>query len=280
MSRSPPSAPTEWLSACYDRRTGSVRLIGEPRLPNRCPRGTKHFTFSVEGPQGLPGSTGPTGPAGSAGAVGPQGVAGASGSAGANGHTILSGAGAPAAGVGVNGDFYIDTIAWVLYGPKAAGAWPGSGTSLVGPPGPGEDPVYIQVSDASTQAIAVANTFQNVTWSTTGVADGFVHVPGTAQILAPRPGVYRISVSIPLARTGLLGATATATACLAVNAVTGVCGSAAFATNDLPKAVPLTTIVSLASGDVITLRVRSTSTLIQVSGGADSTIVMTIASVD
>jgi len=180
----------------------------------------------------------------------------------------------------MNGDFYINTTAWVLYGPKASGAWPGSGTSLVGPAGPGEDPVYIQVSDATTQAIAVAGTFQDVTWSTTGDAEGFVHVPGTAQILVPRSGAYRITVSIPMKKVGLPLLTATATACLVVNGVSGVCQSAGFDTSDLPQGVPLTTITSLASGDVIRLRVKATSTSVQVSGGVDSTIVMTIASVD
>jgi len=37
--------------------------------------------------------------------------------------------------MGNDADFYIDTTTWVLYGPKAGGAWPGSGTSLVGPTG-------------------------------------------------------------------------------------------------------------------------------------------------
>jgi len=339
------------VSACYNRRTGAVRLIREPRLPRRCPSGTRRFTFNVQGPEGSPGPTGPTGPAGPAGVPGPQGIAGtpgipgddghtilhgagappdslgadgdfylddvafylygpktqgawpavgtsligadgadgtdgadgadgADGTDGTDGNTILSGAGAPGAGVGVNGDFYLDTTAWVLYGPKASGAWPGSGTSLVGPAGPGEDPVYIQVSDTTTQSIAVAGTFQDVTWSTTGVTEGFVHVPGTAQILVPRSGVYRITVSIPMKMTGLLPPTATATACLVVNGVSGVCQSAGFNASDLPGAVPLTSITSLVSGDVIRLRVKATSTSVQVSGGVDSTLVLTIASVD
>jgi hypothetical protein len=178
----------------------------------------------------------------------------------------------------VNGDFYLDRTAWVLYGPKASGAWPGSGTSLVGPAGPGEDPVYIQVSDTTTQAIAVAGTFQDVTWSTTGVTEGFVHVPGTAQIPVPRSGVYQITASIPVKMTGLVSSTATA--CLVVNGVSGVCQSAGFNVSDPPEAVPLTAITSLASGDTIRLRVKGTSTSVQVSGGVDSTIVMTIASVD
>jgi hypothetical protein len=48
---------------------------------------------------------------------------------------VLYGTGAPSSGVGNNGDFYIDTAASRIYGPKASGAWP-SGTSLVGPLGP------------------------------------------------------------------------------------------------------------------------------------------------
>lgn len=48
--------------------------------------------------------------------------------------TILNGSGPPTAGLGLDGDFYIDTAATALYGPKAAGAW-GSPTILIGSPG-------------------------------------------------------------------------------------------------------------------------------------------------
>ena len=47
----------------------------------------------------------------------------------------LHGAGAPDNALGVDGEFYIDDVAWEIYGPKAAGAWP-AGVSLVGPAGP------------------------------------------------------------------------------------------------------------------------------------------------
>lgn len=50
------------------------------------------------------------------------------------GTSLLYGSGAPSSGTGVDGNFYLDQTAHVLYGPKAAGAWP-SGTSLVGPAG-------------------------------------------------------------------------------------------------------------------------------------------------
>lgn len=82
----------------------------------------------VQGPLGDPGATGAQGPQGDAGATG------ATGAAGADGNTIHSGSGAPSSGLGVDGDFYIDTAASTIYGPKTAGAW-GSSTSIIGPTG-------------------------------------------------------------------------------------------------------------------------------------------------
>ncbi|MBF6596587.1 MAG: collagen-like protein [Thermaceae bacterium] len=69
---------------------------------------------------------------GTAGTVGPQGP---KGDPGTNGNTVLSGSGAPTASLGANGDFYLDSAASVLYGPKANNVWPASGTSLKGPQG-------------------------------------------------------------------------------------------------------------------------------------------------
>jgi hypothetical protein len=58
--------------------------------------------------------------------LGTNGANGANGANGTNGNTVLNGAGAPAGGTGVNGDFYINTtpVPWLIYGPKAGGAWP------------------------------------------------------------------------------------------------------------------------------------------------------------
>ena len=74
---------------------------------------------------------GQQGPAGAAGATG---ATGATGPAGADGKTVLNGTSAPSSGTGVNGDFFINTTASIIYGPKAGGAWP-AGVSLVGPAG-------------------------------------------------------------------------------------------------------------------------------------------------
>lgn len=64
--------------------------------------------------------------------IGPTGPTGTTGTAG---HTVLNGSGAPSGGLGVDGDFYLNTANSSLYGPKASGSW-GSGTSLIGATGP------------------------------------------------------------------------------------------------------------------------------------------------
>ena len=51
-----------------------------------------------------------------------------------SGNVVLNGAGVPSAGTGANGDFYINTSNYDIYGPKTSGSW-GSATSLVGPTG-------------------------------------------------------------------------------------------------------------------------------------------------
>ncbi|MEM9482106.1 MAG: hypothetical protein AAGA83_00285 [Cyanobacteria bacterium P01_F01_bin.116] len=53
---------------------------------------------------------------------------------GGAGNTLRNGSGVPAAELGNDGDFYIDTAANEIYGPKALGTW-GSGESIVGPQG-------------------------------------------------------------------------------------------------------------------------------------------------
>jgi hypothetical protein len=99
---------------------------------NRGPRGARGATGArgAQGPRGAQGAQGPTGP---------KGVTGTNGTDGTNGNTVLSGSGAPASSLGSNGDFYIDTDFYDLYGPKTSGGW-GSPTSLKGPKGDAGSP--------------------------------------------------------------------------------------------------------------------------------------------
>ena len=87
------------------------------------------------GATGTAGAAGPAGPVGPAGAVGARGQPGTPGAPGANGNTVLNGTGPPSNSLGNDGDFYIDTAADVLYGPKSGGSWPSTGTNLVGQQG-------------------------------------------------------------------------------------------------------------------------------------------------
>jgi hypothetical protein len=66
-----------------------------------------------------------TGPAGAPGDPGAQTADGD------NGNTILNGITPPSNDIGVNGDFYLNTNTYFIYGPKAAGVW-GTATSIVG----------------------------------------------------------------------------------------------------------------------------------------------------
>ncbi len=54
------------------------------------------------------------------------------------GAILLTGTTAPSAGLGNDGDVYLDTQADAIYGPKTGGSW-GSGTSMVGAEGPEGD---------------------------------------------------------------------------------------------------------------------------------------------
>ena len=88
---------------------------------------------------------------------GVPGPPGAQGAAGTDGRTILSGVVPPVPGLGADGDFYIDTAASMLYGPKAAGAWP-AGVDLEGAPGaPGADATIATVKDEGVALAARAN---------------------------------------------------------------------------------------------------------------------------
>ncbi|MCX6880863.1 MAG: hypothetical protein NTW21_44745 [Verrucomicrobia bacterium] len=125
------------------------------------------------------------GPAGATGATGPQGVAGATGAqgtAGTNGSTIWNGGGAPSSGMGANGDFYIDTTAKTIYGPKTSGAW-GSAASLVGPTGAtGPQGVAGATGPAGSQGSKGLNWLGTWNSSTAYVANDAVQYNGSAWV--------------------------------------------------------------------------------------------------
>ncbi|MES2807025.1 MAG: hypothetical protein V4619_00270, partial [Bacteroidota bacterium] len=91
------------------------------------------------------------------GPQGPRGLAGTNGTNGTNGFSVLSGSVNPSnTSTGVNGDFYINTSNYTLFGPKTAGVW-GDGVSLI-PPG-------IDAGGTTGQVLAKAsNTDYDTEW--------------------------------------------------------------------------------------------------------------------
>jgi Collagen triple helix repeat (20 copies) len=163
-----------------------------------CPKGTTAISWNQQGPAGptgpvgATGAAGPAGPAGAtgpagpkgdagaqgpAGATGPAGVAGPAGPAGADGSTVLNGTGPSADTVGHDGDFYLDTAAEVLYGPKAGGGWPANGTSLTGVPG-ATGPAGPQgpPGPAGSGGLSAVTDLNGLTCTTNGGADGTIAV--------------------------------------------------------------------------------------------------------
>ncbi len=90
----------------------------------------------IQGIQGVAGATGAQGATGATGAIGAQGIQGVAGLPGTNGNSIRNGSGIPASNLGIDGDFYLDTTSFKVYGPKALGSWSGTPQSLIGPQGP------------------------------------------------------------------------------------------------------------------------------------------------
>ena len=110
-------------------------LVGLSLVGPAGPSGAAGGATGPAGPTGPMGASGPGGATGATGATGAQGVAGAAGQTLVAGSAALSGATDPGAGLGKDGDFYINTTTNTLWGPRASGVWPAAGVSLIGPQG-------------------------------------------------------------------------------------------------------------------------------------------------
>lgn len=95
-------------------------------------QGDHGFTgsFGFRGFTGSRGATGFVGSGGATGFVGSRGFDGSQGFTGSRGFTVLSGNTTPTT-QGIDGDFFINTNVWQIYGPKSSGTW-GSPTQITG----------------------------------------------------------------------------------------------------------------------------------------------------
>jgi len=134
----------------------------------------------------------------------PTSLIGATGTAG---NTILNGTTAPSNGVGNNGDFYIRTDTAQLYGPKAAGAWPGTPTELKGPQG--DQGIPGTTGSAGTNGNTILSGTSNPGGGTGVNGDFFINT-ATSTIFGPKAsGSWPGGVSLvgPQGTTGNTGPT-------------------------------------------------------------------------
>ncbi|MBK7762937.1 MAG: collagen-like protein [Bacteroidetes bacterium] len=171
--------------------------------------------------KGATGATGPQGPAGVPGATGPAGPSGAAGMNGINGSTWFNGTGIPSNLLGVNGDYYLNTITDDVY-LKTSGTYAivanikgATGTTgATGPQGPAGVPGA--TGPAGPSGAAGINGINGSTWfNGTGIPSNLLGVNGdyylntiTDDVYLKTSGTYAIVANIKGA-TGPIGATGT-----------------------------------------------------------------------
>ncbi len=173
--------------------------------------------------------------------IGPTGDTGDPGPAGTS---VLSGAGVPSNGLGSNGDFYINTSDYTIYGPKASGVW-GSGTSLVGPSGAGTGDVVGPASSV-TGRLASFNGTTGKLIADSGVLASAVLTTSTGQPLDADLTAIAALTTTSFGRSVLETANAAA---LATLAGVGTGNSPQFTAIELGNASD-TTIARSAAGQI------------------------------
>lgn len=113
------------------------------------------------------------GQTGAAGNNGTNGTNGSNGTNGTNGSRIYSGAGAPAASVGVDGDYYLDVTNYLFYGPKASGTWTSS-ISLKGAKGDKGDQGDPGTANVIYSSWVYATNFSDSTIDNSSLKVGYV----------------------------------------------------------------------------------------------------------
>lgn len=154
---------------------------------------------------------------------------------GADGRTLLFGTGAPASGLGSDGDGYIATDTTTFYGPKASGAWP-TGVSLIGPKG---DTGELAIGTVTTLAAGASATVTNSGTSTDAVLDfglpaGAAATVSVGDVTGLTPGSTPTVANSGTAAAAVLdfGIPAGAAATVAVGTVTtAAAGESATVTN-------------------------------------------------
>lgn len=126
---------------------------------------------------------------------------------------------------------------------------------------------YVYAYDSTSQAAGSSNTFQNVTFNTNGVINGWTHTPGTADFVCPANGVYAIAYVLHIGLDTLLSlVTVTASARLTVNG-SELAGSQSVALFPVQAASTANLVVanslaaSLAAADILRVQYAISNTI-------------------
>jgi hypothetical protein len=208
------------------------------------------------GSNGAPGTQGSPGTTGSQGAPGAQGTPGTAGTTGSQGAPGAQGTpGTP----GTTG----------LQGAPGAQGTPGTpGTpGADGATGPAATPDYAYLYDIAGQSVAASG---DVLFRTDGPTTAeFVHVTGSSAITFVTAGTFRVAISIMGTLRNQVGVT--------INGV-AVAG-AVYGSDDNSQQNTGVAIISVAAGQVMTIRNQSTTTAITLDNTAGGTAINVDASI-
>ena len=118
-------------------------------------------------------------------------------------NTILNGKGAPSTAVGIDGDFYIDSSALAIYGPKTLGRWPAPSSLKI------PVPVVTDSKGGSVTAVTVGEKGATGATGLTGAtgATGAVGPQGPQGLTGATGAMGPQGVAGPVGATGATGAT-------------------------------------------------------------------------
>jgi hypothetical protein len=131
---------------------------------------------------------------------------------------------------------------------------------------------YVFAYDTTTQTVATANTFQDVTFNTNGQINGWTHTASTANFTCNQSGLYLVTYTAILQRTSTSGTRGELRALLNGTEVAGSSVGVSLGTNTLPVCVARSIIVNATSGQLLKIQLTGASNTVQlVPGGVNAT---------
>ncbi len=157
------------------------------------------------------------------------------------------------------GEQYYNTVTSTVRLCSAGGVWTGSAPSGT---------QYFFVYDTTTQTVAVANTFQDVTFTTNATVDGWTHTPGTATFTATVAGTFMGNMTARVAKNG--GANTKLTL-RAVKNGTEIPGSQSYGTaaSSSGDTISGNYIFTVVAGDTIKIQMTGGTTGAQILPGGN-----------